>query len=509
MSLVVCRVSLALTMCMACLAGSFNAMAQTDSPPKITNRRIGGITPIPDQTVADLGRSHNCVDVRNLVLNAPDRWIKSSQSLILTYVVVQTWFSTEPLVLPAANFVFSGNANYVWQGNGTVGTFYPSSPTVNFSDPPSVTDSINIYDQQFDLVPYYSASPKPDPGPHSCPSQYPIPYDPSQSPLLQSKVPLAFRNFKPHTFVNGAMFLLRPYILPNATSVSFADQVGINGTPRWSLTLAANPVLGVFFDRHQMQTRPLNYLTLNINVNLNNQINANPNSTIGAIAWNMRSNAPLQRGIFFNCNSAHRGQWLRKPELDVDLTGAEYDFVSNDVNLYYPSPSVKFPLAVLDKNGVPAVFVWKLQLGEESGLHIRNPSADLAGRSTVFPLIENEGDHLFRGLGGAILNVNGWGASGWDAWLSGFSINSNYQVRIPITDEPFTIPSSTSSKPPTVTLTDKARHYVRTTIGEKLGNSNFSLGVTYQYGELPPAFWLVKHSLSASITLSSGTSRAE
>jgi hypothetical protein len=82
-------------------------------------------------------------------------------------------------------------------------------------------------------------------------------------------------------------------------------------------------------------------------------------------------------------------------------------------------------------------------------------------------------------------------------------------VLVPATDEPFTIASTSSSKPPTITLTDKARHFVTTQIAQKLGNSNFSVTVKYQYGTLPPAFWLVKNSLQVGITLSSGSGRAE
>jgi hypothetical protein len=481
--------------------------AESPDPPATKPPRIGSIAPAAQPVTADLRESPGCIDIAG-PLNFPDQPLVQGKELSLTYVVAQTWFSTEAMVLPASNFVFSGKTSD--------NAFYKSAPVVS-GTPPQLRDSFYTYERNFDLVPYYSASSSTPAAPgstapqtHSCGEPTPNPPDPSmEEPLLQSKVPLSYRHLKPNSFESGAMVVLRPFIQPNASSVSFSDQVGINGTPRWSLLLTANPVLHPFFDKQKTQTGALNYLSLNVNVDLNNQVNANPNSSIAAIEWNRRSHQPLQSGMFFNDNPARRGQWLRKPELDVSLTGAEYDFVSNDVNLYYPSPSVKFPLAVLDKSGVPAVFVWKLQLGELAGYHIRNPSANLAGNRSVHAAIATEGSQLFRGVAGTTMNVQGWGGAGWMAWLSGFSINSTYQVMLPTTDEPFTIASASSSKPPTVTLTDKARNYVKSSIAERLGNSNFSLGLTYQYGSLPPAFWLVKNSLMVSITLSSGSSRAE
>jgi hypothetical protein len=89
------------------------------------------------------------------------------------------------------------------------------------------------------------------------------------------------------------------------------------------------------------------------------------------------------------------------------------------------------------------------------------------------------------------------------------SINSTYQVMLPTTDEPFTIASASSSKLPTVTLTDKARNYVKSSITERLrnltvfpvaSNNNFSVGLTYQYGTPPPAFWARKKQPHLPVT---------
>lgn len=62
--------------------------------------------------------------------------------------------------------------------------------------------------------------------------------------------------------------------------------------------------------------------------NLNNQINEGANSTIGALQWNLRSRAPFESGFLDH-------KWLRNPGIDESLNGAEYDFVSNDINLYF------------------------------------------------------------------------------------------------------------------------------------------------------------------------------
>ncbi len=433
----------------------------------------------------------------------------ATDSHALTYVAAQTWFSTEPLILPKSNFVFEGSTKD-----------HPecakSKPIMTMS-PPTLVDAFCVYGATFSLKAFYSttaadgqapaqtAQTGPQDPSHAVSTstdQPPVPVPAQTERALpvsdggqgdeQSQVPLTYRGdlgAREETF----MYLLRPFLQPNATSISFTDQVGINGLPRWSLGITANPTWIPWLDAQERQEKTLSYLSLNVNVNLNNQINANPNSTVGALQWNWRTRYPLAK------------HWLRKPGLDVSLSGVEYDFVSNDINLYYPSASVKWPLAALDYKGNPAVFVWKLQLGEISGYHVHDPSAaGLAGMRSVAADIADEGTRLFRGVAVTTVNVQGWGT-----WLGSFGINSSYQAMVPVTDEPFTIPSSSSSKPPTITLTDKTRHFVKSAITEKLGSSNFSFNVTYQYGSLPPAFWLVKHSLSVGLTLSSGNGRFE
>jgi hypothetical protein len=504
----------------------------------------------------------------------------SGDTTTLTNIVVQSWFSTEPVIMPTSGFVFQGISAY-YEGGSMHGTPCPKSNPVPDGHG-STIDSFCIYGATFDQYGYYStkAPGKPvstglvaTPGNGQilltwpgiadansyvlcystsdgvCPLQgtkvktsanylthtgltnnqtyyYTLtlpdhdpatatvisaasatPFLPISCPKLtevndeytneqkagQSQVPLTYRDLCTAK-ANTAMYLLRPFLQPGATSISFSDQVGINGLPRWTLVIGANPTWIPWLNgQERLQKKAISYLSFDASVNLNNQIEANPNSTMGALEWNLRSRHPLSK------------HWFRTPGLDTSLTGVEYDFVSNDINLYYPSASIRWPLAALDYKANPAVFVWKLQLGEISGYHIHDPSAaGLAGSHSVAADIAEEGTHLFRGVAGSTMNVQGWGT-----WLSSFSVNSTYQVMLPTTDEPFTIPSSTSSKPPTITLTDKGRHWVKSAISEKLGDSNFSWNITYQYGSLPPAFWLVKHSLAVGVTLSSGSGRTE
>lgn len=407
----------------------------------------------------------------------------------LDTVVVQTWFSTEPVILPASNFTF------VDTSNADKGPCPKSKPVTGGQ---LVIDNFCVYDTTLSIVPYYTTKSlpniKPAEGGSGDPKCNASDECKSQNNQAQDEqpqeIPITYREYL--GWKKAIMYPIRPFIQPNATSISFSDQVGINSTPRWSLAINSNPA---WLPKPAKQKNGdfLSYLSTKVNINLNNQVNANPNSSVGAFLWNLRSRDPLCR------------KWWRMPEPDVTISGVEYDFVSNDINVYFPSAGIQIPVAVLDKGPVPGVFVWRLQLGEISGWHIRAPSEDgLAGKNNQSSQIANEGNQLFRGVAGTTMNVQGWGT-----WLGNFSINSSYQVMLPATDEPFTIASTTSSKPPTITLTDKARHFVSSTISEKLGNSNFALSIKYQYGSLPPAFWLVKHSLTLGVTFSSGSGRSE
>jgi hypothetical protein len=549
-----------------------HAGAQTD---------VFGIAALPTAKIPGLpGSVKQLIDKAVVVPN-------TAESASLVNVAVQSWFSTEPVILPPSNFVF--------QGISAFGEPCPKSNPVSDGTAHGMKDSLCIYGATFSQRGYYSSTiPNPlkptslaplaaagmgqvlvdwpgipgtkiyhlyssttkgvigpeiyngtsthytQPGlangvtyyysvssedgrgvksPLSDSQASAMPFWPTQCPkgakgvadeqhyelnVNQSAVPLTYilPCRSPEKVV---LYLLRPFIQPNATSVTFSDQIGINATPRWSLAINASPTWIPWLDAQEKWHKAdpekrnlVSYFSFDASVNLNNQINSNPNSSIGSIQWNLRSRNPFSR------------QWFRPPGLDVTMTGVEYDFVSNDVNIFYPSASVKFPIVALDHNATPGVFVWKLNLGEIAGYHERDPSAgQLSGQGSVSADIKDEGSRLFRGAASTSLAVNGWGSSGWNSWLSDFSVSSTYQVLVPATDEPFTIASTSSSKPPTITLTDKARHFVTTQIAQKLGNSNFSVTVKYQYGTLPPAFWLVKNSLQVGITLSSGSGRAE
>jgi hypothetical protein len=424
----------------------------------------------------------------------------------LEQVVVQTWISTEPVVLSKQNFT--------WAAEKPSDPVCPQSGPVSSPQSGWMKDTFCVYAPTFDLQPYYSSTPKTakdssaaaasgtntaqaklecDKLLKACDAANTADDTPTKTPLTYQVA---------GKWKNAVLTPLRPFLQPNATSITFSDQVGINGLPRWMLDATANaawvPLPGKqAASVNQANGGVLNYISLNLMTDLNNQVNANPNSTVGTLQWNLRASRPLEGG--FRCH-----QWLRWPGADISVTGAEYDFISNDVNLYFPSAAVRLPVAVLDKDGVPAVFVWKLQLGEISGWHLRDPSAGLAGQRSISKDIAEEGNQLFRGVASTTMKVQGWGN-----WFSNSSINSSYQVMLPATDEPFTVASSSSSKPPTITLTDKARNFVSTSISEKLGGSNFSLTITYKYGSLPPAFWLVKNSLTLGLNLTSGSGRTE
>jgi hypothetical protein len=392
-----------------------------------------------------------------------------SGKLKLATIVVQTGFSTEPVVLAASDSLY-----YSKKGGGDKQCQPPQESS-------NLIDSFCVFGKIYSLHPYYSCTSDQASGGAACEPQSITPGDGAKS------VPAVYKVYTGWPKHHG-MFLLRSFLQPGATTLSASDQVGINGTPRWSVAFATNPAWSPW--EKTGGSGALNYLSASVAVNLNNQVNANANSIIGAILWNVRSRNLLNRKYF------------RIPGVDITTFGTEYDYISNDVNIYFPSLSGGFPLVVLDHATTPGALVWKMNLGELSGWHIRNPSADLAGKNNQSAKIAKESNQLFRGVAGSSLKLQGWNL------MSGFSITSSYQVMLPATVEPYTV-SNSASKPPTITLTDKARHYVSVDIGEKLGGSSFSIDVKYQYGSLPPAFWAIKHSLGIAIKYTSGNSSAE
>jgi hypothetical protein len=492
---------------LACLQASAQATAQAKAqakPGQPVSVQPGHVPPEPGKVAPPPPPVKNGVrDVGLVQVSFPgdDEQFKYK----LEQVVVQTWISTEPVVLSAQNFSWAGET--------------PDKSSCPQSQPLAgpkgqMEDKFCVYGPTFDLQPYYSSTAKtaedssaaaasgtnPAQAKLECDNQLKACDAANTADNTPTKTPLTYQ--VAGKWKNAVLTPLRPFLQPNATSITFSDQVGINGLPRWMLDATANPAWVPLAGRQAASVNQgnggvLNYISLNLKTDLNNQVNANPNSTVGSLQWNLRSSRPLEGGF-------RDHQWIRWPGADISITGAEYDFISNDVNLYFPSAAVRLPVAVLDKDGAPAVFVWKLQLGEISGWHLRDPSAGLAGQRSISTDIAEEGNQLFRGVAGTTMSLQGWGN-----WFSNSSINSSYQVMLPATDEPFTVASSSSSKPPTVTLTDKARHFVSTSILEKLGGSNFSLNITYKYGSLPPAFWLVKNSLTLGLTLTSGSGRTE
>jgi hypothetical protein len=77
----------------------------------------------------------------------------------------------------------------------------------------------------------------------------------------------------------------------------------------------------------------LNYLGAKLNINLNNQVNANPNSSVGSLLLSLRPTHLPTRS------------WIRMPGVDVTLSGAEYDFVPNEIDLYLPRVGMVLPVA--------------------------------------------------------------------------------------------------------------------------------------------------------------------
>jgi hypothetical protein len=110
-------------------------------------------------------------------------------------------------------------------------------------------------------------------------------------------------------------------------------------------------------------------------------------------------------------------------------------------------------------------------------------------------------DAILRGVGGA--NAI-FARKSKDASVDVWSVTGSYIVRIPFKDEPLV---KTMHQVTTVQLTTRTRHWIE--VDGNVSPWSFKyLAITakYQYGDLPPAFNLVDHSLSIGLTLKASQS---
>jgi hypothetical protein len=86
--------------------------------------------------------------------------------------------------------------------------------------------------------------------------------------------------------------------------------------------------------------------------------------------------------------------------------------------------------------------------------------------------------------------------------FQGIHLTSGYKLRLPATDEVFTL-TKTDASGKTVdvpSLNTKPRHYIKNELGFTLWDP-ISFTITHEYGEIPPAFRVVDHKVVIGLTL--------
>jgi hypothetical protein len=86
--------------------------------------------------------------------------------------------------------------------------------------------------------------------------------------------------------------------------------------------------------------------------------------------------------------------------------------------------------------------------------------------------------------------------------FQGIHLTSGYKLRLPATDEVFTL-TKTDASGKTVdvpSLNTKPRHYIKNELAFTLWDP-ISFTITHEYGEIPPAFRLVDHKVAMGLTL--------
>jgi len=251
--------------------------------------------------------------------------------------------------------------------------------------------------------------------------------------------------------------------MPGAMTLTGSDQVGINGTPRWSVDGDFHPAWLI-----QNSTPFREYLSFRGYVDLDNVANANPNSINGSIQTNFRYTNGLNRTFF------------RVPEINSDVVGLEYDYSTSTTN-YVSGFDVLEPFVVTKHS----YLVVKGGVGVLAGHHIR-----LNNVSNTNPILRlsNRAQVTFQ-------------------TPDGFSASLKVKQALPFYDEPITVSNGSSIKP-TMTSGTTPRNFVTATLAKRLSPLT-AVTVTYKYGELPPSFWVVKHSLVIGLTVTTGKNRTE
>jgi hypothetical protein len=191
-----------------------------------------------------------------------------------------------------------------------------------------------------------------------------------------------------------------------------------------------------------------------------------------------------------------------RPLMVSAKTGAEYSLASDVIN-QISSATLQFTMVTGSVAHQESPFTLTPVAGVEAGANFENRSVTPSA-SKIFRWVVGA-DASFRFSIPPL------------AWMLGnkpFTLSSTFRTRLPTTDEVFTtistVPAMPNAVPPvnnssTITFENpnrRARIYARSELSFPLSKL-LSLSVTYQYGDLPPAFRFFGHTVSISAKASS------
>jgi hypothetical protein len=251
--------------------------------------------------------------------------------------------------------------------------------------------------------------------------------------------------------------------MPGVAKVNLSDKFGENETPRWTLTGELHPAWLI------KDTKPYReYISIRGYVDLDNELNANPNSINLSIQTNLRNTSSLNRRYF------------RDPELNSDIVGFEYDYSLHNLN-YISGADILEPFIVL-----------------HSGMILIKGGAGMVAGHRIKENDKTNSDPILR------MTIRGQVAYQTN---DGFSITAKLKSALPFYDEPETIEVSTTKKP-TITYSTTPRHYFTMVLAKKM-NAYAAMSIQGNWGELPPSFWNVKPNVTIGILLTSGGNKSE
>ncbi|MGD0586746.1 MAG: hypothetical protein ABSA86_13415 [Oryzomonas sp.] len=253
--------------------------------------------------------------------------------------------------------------------------------------------------------------------------------------------------------------------------VNLSYSPGISGPPQYSIDTS----VGLLFQLPSETTRDYGALGF-----------------LGAVKTDKRPTADPDSYRFFGVYQhvlTHKAYWPLQGVLFTWLAGgSEFERKANNIN-FISSPLLDFPIRLRGRidNNKQVVPVLIPEIGMEIGDNFMN---------AVNP---NGQGAIARGVLGGNLTVS------FDPkmkQLQSIHLMSSYKLRLPARAEVFTN-TMTNASGTTVDvpfLTTKPRHYIKNELDFTLWDP-ISLSVTHQYGDIPPAFRLVDHTVTIGLTL--------